>query len=166
MQVEPLKSKSKLLNEDTTEADTQISAETELGGGLEELKQRLGYKDNDTLALTNTHEVAFGEYNVNDLISSNVYRQLSSSDQQKCVGEEITLNFDPNVLILDTTSNIVNEAVVGNTDINGVSYVNNLIFYVEPVSTKIVKFYKTNVSNNYTYPYNNNSSIVQVSFSN
>ena len=113
-----------------------------------------------------TVKVAFGEYSVNDLISSNVYRQLSSSDQQKCVGEEVTLNFNPNVLILDTTSNIVNEAVVGNTDINGVSYVNSLKFYVEPVSTKIVKFYKINVSNNYTYPYNNNSCIVQVSFSN
>ncbi len=113
-----------------------------------------------------TVKVAFDEYSVNDLISSNVYRQLSSSDQQKCVGEEITLNFDPNVLILDTTSNIVNEAVVGNTNINGVNYVNSLKFYVEPVSTKIVKFYKIKVSNNYTYPYNNNSSIVQVSFSN
>lgn len=55
------------------ERERAISAETELGNrideisgdtsGLEELKQRLGYKDNDTLALTNTHEVAFGEYN-------------------------------------------------------------------------------------------------------
>ena len=53
--------------------DSKIDDETELWNrideisgdtsGLEELKQRLGYKDNDTLALTNTHEVAFGEYN-------------------------------------------------------------------------------------------------------
>lgn len=31
---------------------------------LEELIEKLGYKDNETLTLTNEHEVAFGEYNI------------------------------------------------------------------------------------------------------
>lgn len=33
---------------------------------LQALIERLGYKDNDTLQLTNEHEVAFGEYNVSN----------------------------------------------------------------------------------------------------
>ena len=108
---------------------------------------------------------AFGDYDVGDYISSDIYMQLQPIDKQKCVGEAISINFNPNVLLLDTTSNIVNEATIGNTTINGVSYVSSLGFYVEPVSTKTIKFYKTNVTNDYTYPFENNSSIVQVSFS-
>jgi hypothetical protein len=34
--------------------------------GLDELIEKLGYKDNDTLERTNEHEVAFGEYNVSN----------------------------------------------------------------------------------------------------
>lgn len=54
-----------------------ISAETALGeriddiisgatpiAKLDELIEKLGYKDNETLTLTNEHEVAFGEYNI------------------------------------------------------------------------------------------------------
>ena len=33
---------------------------------LDELIEKLGYKDNDTLQLTNEHEVAFGEWNVSN----------------------------------------------------------------------------------------------------
>lgn len=33
---------------------------------LDELIEKLGYKDNETLTLTNEHEVAFGEYNVSN----------------------------------------------------------------------------------------------------
>lgn len=33
---------------------------------LDELIEKLGYKDNDTLVRTNEHEVAFGEYNVSN----------------------------------------------------------------------------------------------------
>jgi hypothetical protein len=33
---------------------------------LDELVEKLGYKDNDTLQRTNEHEVAFGEYNISN----------------------------------------------------------------------------------------------------
>lgn len=59
------------------ERERAISAETALGeriddiisgatpiAKLEELIEKLGYKDNETLTLTNEHEVAFGEYNI------------------------------------------------------------------------------------------------------
>lgn len=108
---------------------------------------------------------AFGSYNVGDYIESSVYRSLSSTDKSKCVGEPIILTFDPNVILLDTTSDIVNTATIGNTTISGTDYINRLEFNIEPVSTMAIKFYKHNTSLNYTYPYENNSSIVTVSFS-
>ena len=108
---------------------------------------------------------AFGNYQVNQLLDNVIYRQLSDADKAKCIGENIVLNFSPNVVILDTTSNIINTATIGNTSINGVSYVNMLDFYIEPVSTMAIKFYKKNVANNYTYPNeNNNNSIITVTF--
>ena len=108
---------------------------------------------------------AFGSYSVGDYIESSVYRNLPSTDKSKCVGEPITLTFDPNVVLLDTTSDIVNTATIGNTAISGTDYVSRLDFNIEPVSTMAIKFYKHNTSMNYTYPFENNSSIITVSFS-
>ena len=108
---------------------------------------------------------AFDSYNVGDYIESSVYRSLSATDKSKCIGEPITLTFDPNVILLDTTSDIVNLATISNTAISGTDYVSRLEFNIEPVSTMAIKFYKHNTSTNYTYPYENSSSIVTVSFS-
>ena len=107
---------------------------------------------------------AFGNYQVNQLLDNTIYRQLSDADKVKCIGENVVLNFNPNVIILDTTANIVNTATLGNTTIGGISYVSMLDFYIEPVSTMAIKFYKKNVANNYTYPSGNNSSIITVTF--
>ncbi len=107
----------------------------------------------------------FDNYHVNDLIESNVYRGLSAENRAKCVGEGVQLDFDPNVLRLDTTSNIMDVSTYANTTISGVDYINRLNFYIEPVSTMAIKFYKINTANNYTYPITNNSSIVTVTFS-
>lgn len=107
---------------------------------------------------------AFGSYQIGDQIENNVYRQLNSNDLNKCVGEEITLNFDPNTIILDTTSNILKAATIGNTMISGVDYVNMLRFNINPVSTMAIKFYKKNIASNYTYPIVNSNSIVSVTY--
>ena len=108
---------------------------------------------------------AFGDYQVNDLIESNIYRTLDANDKAKCVGEEVTLDFDPNTIVLDTTSNIVNTSTIGTTLISGTAYINHMVFSIPPLSTMAVKFYKATPSNNYTYPIVNNTSIVTVTFS-
>lgn len=107
---------------------------------------------------------AFGDYEVNDYIDNAVYRQLSAVDKAKCVGENVTLSFNPSTIILDTTESIVNTATIGNTTVNGISYVSSLNFYIEPVSTTAIRFYKKNIANNYTYPNGNNNSIITVTF--
>ncbi len=106
---------------------------------------------------------AFGDYDVDDPIESSVYRQLSDTDKAKCAGEPVVLTYTPNLILLDTTSNIVNTATIGNTTIGGVSYVNRLEFDIEPLSTVAIKFYKVYTSSNYTYPMGDNSCVITVS---
>jgi hypothetical protein len=105
---------------------------------------------------------AFSTYRVGDFIDNSVYRTLDPNDKPKCIGKKVDLTFDPNVLLLDTTQSIIKDNNYTSTTINGVSYVNTLSFNIEPVSTVAVKFYKKNVSNNYTYPITNPASIIGV----
>lgn len=107
---------------------------------------------------------AFGDYDVDDPIESSVYRQLSAVDKLKCAGEPVIITFDPTVTILDTTSDIIKVATIGNTTINGVSYVNRLDFSLEPLSTRAIKFYKITPSNDYTYPRSGVTSAITVTF--
>ena len=107
---------------------------------------------------------AFGDYTVNTQLDNSVFRQLSAADKAKCVGEEISLSFDPSVVVLDTTGDIVKTATIGNTTLNGISYVSSLNFHIDPVSTMAIKFYKNNTAANYTYP-SAGSPIINVTFS-
>ncbi len=108
---------------------------------------------------------AFGDYSVGDKIDSVDFRSLSATDKPKCVGEEITLGFNPNVLLLDTTSSIVDSSTYTTTPIGGTDYLNTLTFHINPVSTMAIKFYKVDATQNYTYPIVNNNSIVTVTIS-
>ncbi len=105
---------------------------------------------------------AFGNYSVNDIINSSTYATLSSENKLKCASKKIDLSFNPNTILLDTTSNIINQSTYTTQTISGVDYINTLSFGIGPVSTMAIKFYKVNPSNNYTYPYENNSSIITV----
>lgn len=105
---------------------------------------------------------AFLTYQVNDTIDSKTYMALSSENKLKCVSKKIDLSFNPNTILLDTTSNIIEESTYTTQTISSVDYINSLSFGIGPVSTMAIKFYKVNVANNYTYPFENNSSIVTV----
>ena len=105
---------------------------------------------------------AFGNYSVNDLIDNSVYRTLSPSDQANCVSKYVDLSFNPSLLLIDTTENIINESIYTTTTISGTEYVNSLSTTIAPLSTISIKFYKVNPSSNYTYPLNNNTSIINV----
>lgn len=107
---------------------------------------------------------AFGDYNVNDLIDNTIYRTLLPADQNKCISKYIDLSFDPNTLLLDTTENIINNSTYQTTNIAGTDYINSLSLTIAPVSTISIKFYKKNPANNYSYPLNNNTSIINVTF--
>lgn len=105
---------------------------------------------------------AFDSYSVGATISNNVYRSLSDVNKAKCISKRIKLDFDPNVLLLDTTGSILDVSTYSNTTIGGVDYINQLNFNVAPLSTLAIKFYKKDTTRNYTYPIENANSIVTV----
>ena len=72
----------------------------------------------------------------------------------------VTLEFDPNKVVIDTTSNIINNSEITNTFVNGVSYVSKIKFNVEATSSTSIRFYKKDKSIDYTYPYVNDTSII------
>lgn len=103
---------------------------------------------------------AFLNYVVGDEISIETYLSLSSVNKSKCASQIVTLSFDPNLVILDTTTDIMKYSTKTYTNISGVDYINSITFKVEAVSSNIIRFYKKNPNLNYTYPFENNNSVI------
>ena len=109
---------------------------------------------------------AFGNYQVNHQIDIPTYLALDPVNQAKCASSIITLTFDPNVVLLDMTSQIYQNATnIVTTTIGGYNYVSSISFKIDAMSSEQVKFYKVNASQNYTYPNNNSTSVITVSYS-
>ena len=120
------------------------------------------------LNITNTLDyyvvkTAFGNYAVGTKIDINTYLGLSSTDQAKCASATIDLSFNPNVVLLDITNeNYLKNIGTTTTTINSYDYINGFTFKVDALSSAVVRFYKVDTTQNYTYPFNNNSPIVTV----
>ncbi|MBR1817761.1 MAG: hypothetical protein IJ772_02815 [Bacilli bacterium] len=107
---------------------------------------------------------AFSTYSVGDSIERSVYNTFTPEEKKKCHGQDVHLDFDPSILRLDTTSNILENATNTKTTVGDYEFINHLDFNIAPMSTIAVKFYKQQPSMNYTYPITNSSSIVTVTF--
>lgn len=67
----------------------------------------------------------------------------------------VTLEFDPTKLRIDANDEIFinrDESKTETTTINGKSYVKKFVFELSAETTRYVKFYKVDISQNYTYP--------------
>ena len=120
-----------------------------------------------TLALTNSityYKVyePFGMYQIGDELDETTYLSLPLEDQAKCASAMITLNFDPNEVVIDTTSSIIQESTYTTTMIHGIAYINSLTFPMSASSSKDIRFYKIDASKDYTYPLENQDSVVKV----
>ena len=105
--------------------------------------------------------IAFGNYSYGDTLQVPTYNNLSSTDQAKCASALIRLSFDPNVIVVDVTSDFYEDAYSYTTrTINGKDYINSITFGVDRASSISIRFYKAVASNNYTYPYTNPTSII------
>ena len=103
-------------------------------------------------------------------LSIDEFLALSDSDRAKCHSMVVTLSFDPNVVVLDTTSdayvtkaealgNTINENIIGHGNANVTIgnttntylYVNKLQVGVNAEESKVIRFYKIDPSQDYTY---------------
>lgn len=135
-----------------------------------EIKDSVGAKFL-TLNLINSityYEVseAFGDYEVGEQVSLDDYNDLPVADQNKCFSAIVTVQYDPHILFVDMTNSLYLNRLPTNYQtqtINGFSYVSKFSFKVNASSSSSILFYKDDISNNYTYPIVNNSSIITVS---
>ena len=103
----------------------------------------------------------FGNYSAGDVLEAEVYNNLSDQNKAKCTSALIRLTFDPDVILIDITSDFYDNAYSYTTElINGKQYVNGITFGVDPITSISIRFYKVEASNNYTYPFVNPSSII------
>lgn len=116
--------------------------------------------------VTNTRDFytvkeAFGSYTVGSAIDIKTYASLTDSEKEKCSSATVKLTFDPNVVLVDLTSEMYS-SVVSTTQIviDGHEYINSITFKLEPISSQIVRFYKSNPDIDYTYPFVYESSII------
>lgn len=138
-------------------------------------KENLSYEIVDSksnpyldLNITNTLsyykvETAFNSYSQGDKIDVDTYLTLSEENKNKCYSALITLSFDPEEVILDmTNTNYLNATKVTTKNVNGTNYINGITFKVDPISSAVVRFYKPDVTKDYTYPIVNNTPIITV----
>lgn len=120
------------------------------------------------LSITNTLSYytvrqAFGNYNLGDRIDVNAYLALSQENKNKCYSGEVKLEFDPNEVLLDMTSEIYNQAKnIETININGNTYIKSFTINIDAISSVDIRFYKVDVTKDYTYPNNNNDSVIEV----
>lgn len=138
-------------------------------------KENLTYQITDTsnnpymeLSLTNTLSYytvreAFNGYTVGQRINVDTYMGLSNENKEKCKSSVVKIDFDPNEILLDLTDDLyANATNVTTTTIDGSTYVNSLTVDLDVESSENLRFYKVDSSQDYTYPNENNKSIVTV----
>ena len=108
---------------------------------------------------------AFQGHAANSRLEISEYLALSPTDRLNCAAALITLTFDPNLFRLDITNEAYLKAVSTTTRrlSDGYDYINSVTFRTDALSSTSVRFYKLNTNNNYTYPYNNQSSAITFS---
>lgn len=123
-----------------------------------------------TLNLTNAIsyyvvQTAFSGHPVGSQVSAEDYAALSDTNKANCYSAIVTLTFSPNILRLDMTSDTYHKKLATNyheTTIDGYQYVDKYSFKVDASSNSKIIFYKRDITQNYTYPIVNNSSIITV----
>ena len=136
-----------------------LSAEFELVVGKYGLSHEIVDNENDIyleFKVTNTLDYytvrdAFDGYSVGDRISSDDYASLSVQNKDKCASAIITLKFDPDVIYTDNNNTtFLNSYNVKTEKIDGFDYINEFTFKMDSTSSTVVKFYKKDVTKNFT----------------
>lgn len=122
------------------------------------------------LVITNTTNYyivleAFGSYAVGDKVDIYSYSMLDATEKAKCKPTKFTqFDYDPQILSLDMANTTVELFSQGTENQGSVTYVVGSKVGVKAESSARVRFYKKDPTQNYTYPINNNTSIITVEF--
>lgn len=138
-------------------------------------KEKLSYQITDKpqnpymeLSLTNTLSYyivneAFGNYSVNNKIDIDTYLALTEENKAKCSSAIVTITFNPEQVLLDITNESYSKAKnIETTTVNGKTYINKFTILIDAISSTDLRFYKVDVSKDYTYPNGNEPSVLSI----
>ena len=77
-------------------------------------------------------------------------------------GGNVSLEFDPNVIRIDLNDEAYLNRIEGSEEVDGNGYVEKFVFTMEKESAKNIKFYKVDMSQDYTYPSSDTDSVISV----
>jgi len=107
----------------------------------------------------------YDKYESGTKIDIDTYLSLPEEEKTHFASSIVTIDFSPEEALLDMTSSAyLNALSTGSEKLDGHSYINNLSFKVDALSSYRVKFYKVDSTKDYTYPFENEESIVDVTF--
>ena len=111
-------------------------------------------------------EQDFLTYHVGDQVSLDDYNSLTEENKNKCFSAIVTVQYDPEELMVDMTNSLYLHHLPTNYQeqtMNGSQYVSKFSFKVNASSSSEIIFYKEDITENYTYPLVNPTSVIQVS---
>lgn len=155
----------------TGEYEKELKATFKLVVGQENVTYEIEDKVNNPyleLNITNTKSYylvreAFGGHAIGERISINDYLNLSEEDKNKCYSAEVTITFNPNEILIDSTDkNYLKSKSLGYLNLNGYNYVNKIVIEIEALSSENIRFYKKDKTKDYTYPIINSNPIVNI----
>ena len=77
-------------------------------------------------------------------------------------GGNVSLEFDPNVVRIDLNDEAYINRVEGSEEVNSDGYVEKFVFTMDKESAENIKFYKVDMSQDYTYPSGSTTSVITV----
>lgn len=122
------------------------------------------------LNITNTLDFytvkeAFGDYVVGRRLDIETYSSLTDAQKAKCTSAKTTIEFDTDDVLLDMTNENYLRAINSHTsNIRGFNYIDGFAFKVDALSSTVVRLYKNDTTQDYTYPFVNSESIIDVEF--
>ena len=105
-------------------------------------------------------QVTVNSYKIEDVANRN-YAMLELTNAQNS-GMPVTLEFDPDVVRIDTNSEAYFNRVEGSEVTNSKGYVKKFTFTIDKEAVKNIKFYKVDMSKDYTYPSGDENSVITV----
>ncbi len=105
-------------------------------------------------------QVLANTYEIEDVANRN-YLTLKMVNAHE-TGGNVSLEFDPNVVRIDLNDDAYINRLEGSEEVNGDGYVEKFVFTMDKESAKNIKFYKVDMSQDYTYPSGDTSCIISV----
>lgn len=116
-----------------------------------ENRQYLELKITNTLSYYTVAQ-SFDSHKAGDRLTIDEYLSLSEENKRKCYSARVNINFNPENVLIDITNGTYKDGTnVQTTQIDGFTYVDSFSLSIDAITSVNIRFYKTDVTKDYTY---------------